>query len=100
MSFVVTRTVEEPHEVVFGRRVVLAEPGGPQRMIDRRRSAAMACTRSLLGPTRWVCPTKSSSVLGLIRSASGTSPLRAGLLRAAAAKRVSCVLGGALPRGT
>ena len=37
--------------------VVLPTPGGPQRIIEGRRSVSMACTRGLPGPKRCPWPT-------------------------------------------
>ena len=51
--------------------VVFPDPGGPQKMTEKRRSSATARRRRLSAPRRWPCPTYSSRVRGRIRSASG-----------------------------
>src|SRR4029079_12805389 len=52
-------------------RVVFPAPGGPQKMSDGTRSAAMARARNPDSPTTFPWPTTSSRVRGRIRSASG-----------------------------
>ncbi len=52
-------------------RVVLPAPGGPQKISDGTRSAAIARRRKPPSPTTSRCPTTSSSVRGRIRSAKG-----------------------------
>jgi len=54
-------------------RVVLPDPGGPQRIMEGRRSVTMAWRRTFPCPRRCSCPTNSSRVQGLIRSARGAS---------------------------
>ncbi len=51
--------------------VVLPVPGGPQKIIEVGSSCAMASESGLPGPSRCSCPTNSSRVRGLMRSASG-----------------------------
>ena len=53
--------------------VVLPVPGGPQRMKDGTRPAAIARVRTRPGPTIWSWPTNSSKLRGRIRSANGAS---------------------------
>ncbi len=54
-------------------RVVLPEPGGPQRMSERSWSCSMARRRGRPGPSTSSCPRISSRVRGRTRSASGAS---------------------------
>jgi hypothetical protein len=51
--------------------VVLPVPGGPQRMIDDRRSVSMSARSGAPGPIRCAWPTISPSVPGRILAASG-----------------------------
>ena len=53
--------------------VVLPVPGGPQRMIDCRKSRSMASRSGLPGASSSSWPTNSSNERGRIRSASGAS---------------------------
>ena len=52
-------------------RVVLPTPGGPHRMNDGTLPASTKRRNTPPGPTKWVCPTTSSNVRGLSRSAKG-----------------------------
>src|SRR5262249_39769575 len=54
--------------------VVFPVPGGPHRMSDSRRPAASRSLSPRPGPSRWRCPTNSSTVRGRMRSASGARP--------------------------
>ena len=54
-------------------RVVLPEPGGPQRMSERSWSCSIARRRGRPGPSTSSWPRISSSVRGRTRSASGAS---------------------------
>ena len=54
-------------------RVVLPEPGGPQRIRERSASVSMARRRGVPGPRASSCPRISSSVRGRMRSARGAS---------------------------
>ena len=50
---------------------VLPQPGGPWKINEPSRSAAMSRRRSLPGPRKWSWPMNSSRVAGRIRAASG-----------------------------
>ena len=52
-------------------RVVFPEPGGPQKMIEWRRSLSIILWRTFPSPTRCFCPTNPSRPAGLILSARG-----------------------------
>src|SRR5215831_20494202 len=54
-------------------RVVLPEPGGPQRIIECGLPDANATASGLPGASSWRCPTTSASVFGRSRSASGVA---------------------------
>ncbi len=56
-------------------RVVLPEPGGPQRIIECGLPEAKATASGLPGPSRWRWPTTASMVCGRKRSASGMAGL-------------------------
>src|SRR5687767_8860359 len=56
--------------------VVLPTPGGPHRIIEWGLRASNASPSGLPGPSRWLCPTTSSSVRGRSRSASGAAGSR------------------------
>ena len=51
--------------------VVFPEPGGPQRIIDERRSLAIASANGCPALSKWACPTTSSRREGRKRSGSG-----------------------------
>src|SRR5881628_3081457 len=52
--------------------VVFPEPGGPQKMHDPTSPRRISSPSALPGPSRCSWPRKSSSVVGLIRAASGS----------------------------
>ena len=52
-------------------KVVLPTPGGPHKIMEAGRPASIILRIMPFGPTRWSCPTYSSSVLGRKRSAKG-----------------------------
>ena len=52
-------------------KVVLPTPGGPHKIMEAGRPASIILRIMPFGPTRWSCPTYSSSVLGRRRSAKG-----------------------------
>ena len=54
-------------------RVVLPLPGGPKKIIDGTRSAAIARRSPLSGPTTSAWPSNWSSVCGRSRWASGAA---------------------------
>src|SRR5271170_4653223 len=56
-------------------RVVLPEPGGPQRIIECSLPDANATASGLPTASRWRCPTTASIVVGRNRSASGVAGL-------------------------
>src|SRR5499427_1724039 len=56
-------------------RVVLPEPGGPQRIIECGLPAAKATASGLPGASKWRWPITCSSVFGRSRSASGVAGL-------------------------
>src|SRR4051812_24900226 len=58
-------------------RVVLPEPGGPQKTIDLMLPVSMADLRAFPEARRCSCPTNSSRVRGRIRAASGWAVSRA-----------------------
>src|SRR5665213_744409 len=51
--------------------VVFPTPGGPQKTMEAASSRSICSLRGFPGPSRCCCPKNSSSVRGLIRSASG-----------------------------
>ena len=54
-------------------RVVLPEPGGPQKMREVSWSVSISRRSSFPSPRRCSCPMNSSTVRGRIRSARGAS---------------------------
>jgi len=56
-------------------RVVFPEPGGPQKIMEKRRSSSMALRSSPPLSRTWDWPTYSSRVSGRIRSARGRALL-------------------------
>jgi len=52
-------------------KVVLPQPGGPQRIIENNLSALIAFAIKRSPATRWCCPKNSSRVPGRMRSARG-----------------------------
>src|SRR6478672_3120491 len=60
-------------------RVVLPQPGGPQRITEERRSASIAFRSGRPLPTISSWPVRSSKDWGRIRSASGASDRRSRL---------------------
>ena len=58
--------------------VVLPHPGGPHRISDASEPRASIRVSVPSGPSRWSCPTTSSSVRGRSRSASGRAASAAG----------------------
>ena len=58
-------------------RVVLPEPGGPQKTIELTLPRSIASLSDFPGARRCSCPTNSSSVLGRILAASGWAVSRA-----------------------
>ena len=73
--------------------MVLPEPGGPQRMIDVRSSAAIMRRSGEVGPTTFCWPTNSSRERGRIRAARG-APAGSG-----GASEGSVNMSGWTPRG-
>ena len=73
--------------------MVLPVPGGPQNTSEPSERVASMRVSAPSGPSRWSCPTTSSSFCGRSRSASGRG---ASLSRPAAANRRRA---GALARG-
>ena len=69
--------------------VVLPVPGGPQNTSEPSERVASMRVSTPSGPSRWSCPTTSSSACGRSRSASGRG---ASLSRPAAANSVGPVL--------
>ena len=67
--------------------VVLPVPGGPHRMIDRRRSCSIASRSGRPGASSASWPTKSSRVRGRMRSASGASRSVGGVAGGSSANR-------------
>ena len=61
---------------MISARLVLPVPGGPERIIELKRSESIARRSSCPSPRRWDCPTYSSSERGLRRAASGISAPR------------------------
>jgi hypothetical protein len=55
--------------------VVLPVPGGPQSIIEGILPCSIAVRKMLPLPVRCCCPESSSSVVGLMRSASGMEGL-------------------------
>ena len=51
--------------------VVLPVPGGPKKIIERTVPVSMATRSGAPSPSRWRCPTTSSSLRGRMRAASG-----------------------------
>src|SRR6267143_6556731 len=55
-------------------RVVLPEPGGPQKMQEATAPRRISSPRALPGPRRFSWPRKPSRVRGRMRAARGSAP--------------------------
>ena len=84
ISFTPDSTAESARKRAFAYaatsrpRVVFPVPGGPQKIIEWARPASIATRNGLPGPKRCACPTSSSRVRGLMRSARGRVASAAG----------------------